>query len=61
MLLTWTLTQLQHALKEFGQGENIPAIYDHNNILYFKSQVNKFTNQAKAEALMSAMHPGIQR
>ena len=61
MLLTWTLTQLRHAIKEFGQGENIPAIYDHDNILYFESQVNKFTNQAEAEALMSAVHPGIQR
>ena len=59
MLLTWTLTQLRHALKEFRQGENVPAIYNHDDILYFESQVNKFTNQAKAEALMSAVHPGI--
>ena len=61
MLLTWTLTQLWHALKEFRQRENIPTIYNHDNILYFKSQVSKFVNQAEAEALMSAVHPSIQR
>ena len=59
MLLTWTLTQLWHALKEFRQGENVPTIYNHDNILYFKSQVSKFVNQAEAEALMSAVHPSI--
>ena len=37
----------------------ITAIYNHDDILYFESQVNKFTNQAKAEALMSAVHPSI--
>ena len=61
MLLTWTLTRLRHALKEFGHGENVPTIYDHDDILYFESEVNKFANQAEAEALMSAVHPGIQR